>query len=308
MWQDLLTAAIFYMPFVLTIGFALFVFLIGLLCLVSGTVFLVAAAGYGIYSMLRDTGVLTHAGDKMNFAWSYLNETILQNIKQSFVLADLDKIPDGKALYICSPHGLVGYSWFFHLSYCLSEWPSRSPRPLLAIHSLFFRIPVAREILAANRCIAATEEEIKKAFDAGHSVAIVIGGVEEMAQSGQDTVKLILKKRKGYIRLATQAKIPIVPLYAAGENELFSMERSWAWRYFATAMYRWTGLQFPLPSWQSIKQFASILKNPLETPVQTFVLTPIETQNKDEDQIRSECVECVQTFLRDKQISAEIIA
>lgn len=308
MWQDVLTAAVFYMPFVMTIGFGLFVFLIGLVCLLSGTMFVLMLAVYGIYSLLRDSGVLKQAGNKMNFAWSYINQTVLNNIKESFVLSDRNHIPNGKALYICSPHGLVGYSWFFHLSYCLSEWPSTSPRPFLAVHSILFRIPFAREILAANRCIEASDEEILKALNSGNSVAIVIGGVEEMTQSGQETVKLILKKRKGYIRLAKQAKIPIVPLYASGENELFSMETSWLWRQFATTMYSWTGLQFPLPSWKSIQEFASILKKPLETPVQTFVLKPIETQDKDEDHIRSECVSRVQTFLKAHQISADIVA
>ena len=307
MWQDILTAAVFYMPFVMTIGFALFVFLVGIVCLLSGTFAVLTLAGYGIYSLTRDSGLLKQAADKMNLGWSYVNETIVQNIQESFVLSDTEQIPKGNALYICSPHGLVGYSWFFHLSYCLSQWPSESSRPLLAVHSIFFRIPFAREILAANRCIEASEEEITKALNAGHSVAIVIGGVEEMSQSGQDTVKLILKKRKGYIRLAKQAKIPIVPLYAAGENELFSMERSWLWRRFSTLMYEWTGLQFPLPSWKSIRHFAGILKKPLEIPVKTFVLKPIETQNKEEHQIRDECISRMEVFFKTHQISAEIV-
>ena len=128
MWQDVLTAAVFYMPFVMTIGFALFVFLVGFVCLLSGTFFVLVLAAYGIYSLLRDSGVLSKAGDKMNGAWSFLNKTVLNNIKESFVLANPEQIPNKQALYICSPHGMVGYSWFFHLSYCLSPWPETSPR------------------------------------------------------------------------------------------------------------------------------------------------------------------------------------
>ena len=308
MWQDLLTAAVFYMPFVVTIGFALFVFLIGIVCLLSGTFAILALATYGIYSILRDSGFLKQIGEKMNLGWNYVNETILKNIQESFVLADTENVPQSKALYICSPHGMVGYSWFFHLSYCLSEWPTKSPRPLLAVHSILFRIPFAREILAANRCIEASDQEISKALEAGNSVAIIIGGVEEMTHSGQDIVKLILKKRKGYIRLAKQANVPIVPLYAAGENELFAMENSWIWRRFSLLMYQWTGYQFPLPSWQSIKQFAGILKKPLDTPVKTFVLGPIETQNKEEHTIRNECISRIEGFLKNHKIHAEIVA
>jgi hypothetical protein len=308
MWQDVLTAAVFYMPFVMTIGFALFVFLVGFVCLLSGTFFVLVLAGYGIYSLMRDSGLLSKAGDKMNGAWSFLNKTVLTNIKESFVLANPEQIPNKQALYICSPHGLVGYSWFFHLSYCLSPWPETSPRPLLAVHSILFRIPFAREILAANRCIEASDSEISKAIEKGNSVAIVIGGVEEMTHSGQEVAKLILKKRKGYIRLAKQFDLPIVPLYAAGENELFSMEKSWVWRRFSTLMYQWLGIQFPLPSWSSMKHFASIVKKPLDTPVKTFVVEPIETHNKDVRVIQTECIHRIQTFLRAQNIAAEIIA
>lgn len=308
MWQEVLTAAVFYMPFVMTIGFALFVFVVGLVCLLSGTFFVLVLASYGIYSLLRDSGLLSKAGDQMNGAWGFLSQTVLDNIKGSFVLANPEKIPNRQAVYICSPHGMVGYSWFFHLSFCLSEWPSESLRPLLAVHSILFRIPFAREILAANRCIEASDSEISKALESGHSVAIVVGGVEEMTLSGQDVAKLILKKRKGYIRLAKQFNLPIVPLYAAGENELFAMEKSWVWRRFSKLMYKTLGIQFPLPSWSSMKHFASILKKPLDTPVQTFVVEPIETQNKDVLTIQKECIQTIQEFLRAQKIKAEIIA
>lgn len=308
MWQDFITIAVLYMPFVMTIGFFVVVFLIGLVSIISGTFFIVAFAMYGIYSILRDTGIVKEAGSKMNTAWMYLSETMIDNIRKSFEIKQIENIPKEQALYICSPHGLLAYSWFFHFSYCLSDWPSRSPRPLLAAHSILFRIPFAREIFAANRCIEASEEEIQKALEAGHSVAIVIGGVEEMSLSGEEKTKLILKKRKGYIRLAKQANIPIVPLYAQGENELFQKEPFYIWKLVSDFLYRFTKLQYPLPSLKSLKQIAKILKAPLEEPIQTFVLNPIETQNKDNATIQAECIQRIQTFLKEKSISAEIIA
>jgi 1-acyl-sn-glycerol-3-phosphate acyltransferase len=307
MWQDILTAGVFYMPFVMTIGFALIVFFIGLACIISGTFFLIALANYGIYSILRDTGVLARLSDKMNLAWNYVNKKFVENLHESFVLQNTETIPKTQALYICSPHGLMAYSWFFHFSYCLSKWPEKSPRPLLAVHSMLFRIPFAREILEANRCIEATEEEIEKALNKGHSVAIVIGGVEEMSYSGEKQVKLILKKRKGYIRIAKQKGSPIVPLYAEGENELFQKEPSFLWKTFSDLLYRFTKLQYPLPSWKSIQYISRIVKEPLENPIQTFVLEPIETQNKDERTIQLECITRVQQFLKTHQIDADII-
>ena len=307
MWQDILTAGVFYMPFVMTIGFALIVFFIGLACIISGTFFLIALANYGIYSILRDTGILTRLSDKMNLAWNYVNKKFIENLQQSFVLRNTETVPKTQALYICSPHGLMAFSWFFHFSYCLSKWPEETSRPLLAVHSLLFRIPFAREILEANRCIEASEEEIQKALEKGHSVAIVIGGVEEMNYSGEKRVKLILKKRKGYIRIAKQRGIPIVPLYAEGENELFQKEPSFLWKKFSDLLYKVTKLQYPLPSWKSIRYISKIVKGPLEKPIETFVLEPIETQKKDERVIQLECISRVQTFLKNNHISHEII-
>jgi hypothetical protein len=308
MWQRLLGAAIFYMPFLITIAFAAFVFSIGLLTLLSGTFFVVVLAVYGLYCMLRDNGVFTQIGKSLSGLQMTADKPFLQNIQQSFVLQDTQNIPNRNALYVCSPHGLVGYSWFFHFAFCLSDWPTTSPRPLLAIHSIFFQIPLARELLAMSRCIEASEACILETLANGESVALMLGGVEEMVHAGQDTVKLVVNKRKGYVRLAKQAGIPIVPLYTAGENELFPTESLWFWKKFSSFMYTTTGLQFPLPTWTSMKAFASILDKPLDTPVKTFVLNPIETQKKGDSALRNEYVNQLQAFLKKKSINADILA
>lgn len=308
MLLQLLTAGIYYMPFVIILGFACFVFLLGLLCLFSGTFFVLLFAAYGVYSFLHTSGLITKMGGFLKHLFSYADTSIVENIKSSFLLKNSEKLPNGNAVYICSPHGIVGYSWFFHFTYCLSSWPSTSPRPFLAIHSILFKFPFVRELFAGSRCIEASDAEIRKYLEKGESVAIALGGIEEMTYSGKESVKLVMKKRKGYARLAKEAGVPIVPLYTMGENELFTVEKGYIWRVFSSLMYKVTGLQFPLPSWTSMKNFAKILEKPLEKSVQTFVLNPIDTQNKEEKTIRNECVSRLQTFFKEHAIQAEIIA
>lgn len=308
MLRELLTAGIYYMPFVIVIGFACFVFLLGLLCLFSGTLFVFLFAAYGVYCFLHTSGILTKIGGFLKHVFSYADTSVVENIKASFVLKNSEKIPNRNALYICSPHGIVGYAWSLHFSYCLSHWSSTQPRPLFAIHSIFFKFPFVRELFLANRCIEASETEIRKALESGESVAILLGGVEEMTLTNEESVRLIMKKRKGYARLAKETGVPIVPLYTMGENELFTVEKGYVWRVFSSLMYKATGLQFPLPSWTSMKNFAKILEKPLEPPIQTFVLNPIDTQNKEEKTIRKECVSRLQTFFKEQNIQAEIIA
>jgi 1-acyl-sn-glycerol-3-phosphate acyltransferase len=265
-------------------------------------------ATYGLYCGLRDSGYLNRWIDTIKAYQSKVNQRVVNHLHQSFILEQKENIPNRNALYVCSPHGLVGYSWFFHFSFCLSDWPSSSPRPLLAAHSILFHIPIAKEILEANRCIEASERSILNALQKGHSVALIVGGVEEMFHAGDSTVKLVLKKRKGYVRLAKQAGVPLVPVYTHGETSLLGSESSWLWKQFSGWMYRWTHLQFPLPSWQHVKEFARIVRGPLETPVKTFVLAPIETQEKEEESLRKDYIQHVQAFLRQKKFTTEIVA
>jgi hypothetical protein len=308
MWQEIGTAVLFYMPFLLTLAFGAFVFCIGLVTLLSGTFLVILFAIYGVYCFLRDSGYLNQWIHTLKSYQSQVSQRVLQQIKQSFVLEQTSNIPNRNALYVCSPHGLVGYSWFFHFSFCLSDWPSSSPRPLLAIHSIFFRIPIAKEILEANRCIEASERSIGKALQEGHSVALIVGGVEEMFHAGDPTVKLVLKKRKGYVRIAKQAGVPLVPVFTHGETRLLGSESSWLWKQFSGWMYRWTHLQFPLPKWEQVREFARIIKGPLQTPVKTFVLAPIETQHKDEETLRKIFLRNLQTFFKQHHLQAEIVA
>jgi hypothetical protein len=308
MWKELATAAVFYMPFVVTIAFGLFVFCIGLVALMSGTMMIILLAAYGLYSVIRDLGVVKRAGELLQTGWTSTSETVVENLRTSFVLEGTETLPTGPALYVCAPHGVVGYSWFLHFSYALSAWPKDISRPVLAIHSIFFRIPFARDVLAANRCIEATEEEITTTLKSGQSVALIIGGVEEMTYAGQETVKVVLKKRKGYSRIAVNAKVPVVMVYTDGENELFGAESNRIWMLFSTWMYRLTNLQFPLPSWTSLKRFGEILHAPLDPPVRTICLPPIESHRKDEASIRKECVAQLTAFFQAKSIQASVIA
>lgn len=308
MWLELLTAALYYMPFVVTIAFAGIFCLIGIAAFISGTIFVLLLAAYGLYAILRDQGILRWIGDHLRSRWHSTSSSVLHNLKESFVLESPDQIPSGPALYLCQPHGIAGYSWFVHFSYCLSEWPDKAKRPVLAIHSIFFKIPFAREILEASRCIEASESEIVRTLASGQSVALVVGGVEEMTYSGGPVTKLVLKKRKGYARIAKKAGVPIVPLYTEGEGDLFGVETHPLWMSFSDKLRSLTGVTFPLPSWTSMKSFAHIVRRPLTPPVKTFVVGVVETHRKEEVQIQKQCLEMLTQFFKQRSLKAEIVA
>ncbi len=304
--KEVFTALLFYLPFLLTVVFGIIALVIGVLAIFSGTVAVLCLAAYGLYAVCRDTGLIDIALIKWKYVWKYLSHDVEQHIKASFVLRDVEKLPDKAALFLCHPHGLIGYSWMLHFCYGISDWPSGKPKPLVAIHSILFRIPLVRDVLENFHCIEAKEETIKGYLRRGQSVAIVTGGVEEMSYNGDATVKLVLEKRKGYARIARQCEVPIVPMFTVGENELFPSERFWLWKGIVDIFYKWTGLQIPMPTWKSMKSWASILRKPLETPVETFVLDVVDTQQKSESEIRKVTVGFYREFFKDKKIPATI--
>jgi hypothetical protein len=195
-----------------------------------------------------------------------------------------------------------------HFCYGISHWPQGKPKPVVAIHSILFRIPLVRDVVEQFRCIEANEATIKSYLQTGTSVAILTGGIEEMRRNGEPDVQLILKKRKGYARIAKECKVPLIPMFTVGENELFPTESWLPWKQVADLVYTWTRIQVPLPNWSSMKQWIQILQKPLDRPIQTFVLGVIDTKEKDESTIRSECVSMYTQFFQTMNISAEIIA
>jgi 1-acyl-sn-glycerol-3-phosphate acyltransferase len=305
---DFVTAVVFYFPFLFSIAFGIFLFLLGIATFFTGTIVFFILSFYGFYAVLRDFGILERVIQLCKKNWTFWSRNITGNLQKSFTIHQLENLPSTPALFICHPHGLVGYSWWMHFCYGLHPWPKDKPKPLFAMHSILFRIPFVRDMLDQVGCIEADEKIIRGHLQKGKSVALLTGGVEEMHSNGETPIKLVLQKRKGYARIAKECGVAIVPMFTIGENELFPNETFGPWNTFRLFLYKTLGIPLLLPTWSSMKDWNKILQGPLETPVQTFVLNPVSTQDKPETEIRKECVQTMKTFLQEQNLNAQIIA
>jgi 2-acylglycerol O-acyltransferase 2/2-acylglycerol O-acyltransferase 1 len=65
----------------------------------------------------------------------------------------------------------------------------------------------------------------------GRAVTIVIGGARESLDAQPHSLRLVLKSRKGFVKLAIRTGADLVPVLAFGENELYeqvdSEEHPW---------------------------------------------------------------------------------
>ena len=131
-----------------------------------------------------------------------------------------------------------------------------------------------------NNCIQATESEILETLEKGESVALVLGGIEELHKTSGTGLQLVIKKRNGFLRIAEKARVPLVPLVTVGENELFPfLESEWL-RAFQESFYSWFHIAFPVPTWKSFKEWISIVDRPLAKPLRTYILEPVKPNKK----------------------------
>lgn len=76
-------------------------------------------------------------------------------------------------------------------------------------------------------------------------MALIIGGAQEALHARPGNYRLVLKNRKGFVKLAIQTGAPIVPVISFGEIDLFdqpSNEPGSLLRAYQDFVKRWTGV------------------------------------------------------------------
>ena len=255
---------LFYMIWPLTITCITFCFLGAFLAtaVASGMIAALMVVAYYGYHWLRKHGYIQWALQELGTRVEHLHE----NLRATFLLrGHLKEIPTEPVLYIAHPHGLFFMAPFFHWAARVTDWPEGLARVRPAVHSIFFKIPGVRELMEAHGAIEATEEEIERTLRSGDSVVLMPGGVQEI---GAERLTVVIRKRRGYLRIAQRVGCPIVPVLTFGEAELFRPMAGLDW--FHRYCKAWFGLAVPIPSLASFFRWFRLFKEPLK-PVETWI-------------------------------------
>ena len=134
-------------------------------------------------------------------------------------------------LYALHPHGLIASSAPIHILDKHSSLYESMCCHHYALHSGLFKIPFLREFLLFIGCIPSTKHVMERSIEQGASVWFAPGGTKEMEfskdVSGGETWNL--KSHTGYLKMAKKYKIPIVPLYSEGEQQLLTYRHHLPW-------------------------------------------------------------------------------
>ncbi|BDD59790.1 diacylglycerol O-acyltransferase 1 [Monascus purpureus] len=155
-----------------------------------------------------------------------------------------------------------------------------------------FRIPLYREYILSLGLGGVSRSSCKKILSQGgpdgkgmgRAITIVIGGARESLLATPETMRLIVRDRKGFVTLAVQQGADLVPVLGLGENNLYDQRdtseehpRLLKVQLLLKQVFGWTMPMFHgrglLGKWPGLL--------PYQRPLDIVVGRPVEVEQQD---------------------------
>ncbi|KAF2015756.1 DAGAT-domain-containing protein [Aaosphaeria arxii CBS 175.79] len=139
--------------------------------------------------------------------------------------------PTRKYIFGYHPHGIISHGAFAAFATEALGFGQLFPgitNTLLTLDSNF-RLPLYREYALRMGLASVSRESIQNILSRGgtngegmgRAVTIVVGGAREALEARPGHLRLVLKRRKGFVKLAIQSGADLVPVVAFGENDMY---------------------------------------------------------------------------------------
>src|SRR4051812_39300778 len=154
---------------------------------------------------------------------------------------DLDRLPHDDRILVVANHSGMGAAELWTLALA---WYERFgvTRPIAGMaHPAGFRVPILREALQGLGAVEATRVGAAKAREAGVPILLFPGGDQEATRPFWQADRVDFAGRKGWIRLAREHGLTIVPLCISGSHitlPVLARGRSISWLIGT----RWLGI------------------------------------------------------------------
>ncbi|KKK14606.1 diacylglycerol o-acyltransferase [Aspergillus rambellii] len=145
-------------------------------------------------------------------------------------------LPTRKYIFGYHPHGIISHGAF--AAFCTEALGFSKLFPgitntLLTLDSNF-RLPFYRDYALAMGLASVSRESCENILTKGgtdgegmgRAITIVIGGARESLNALPHSLRLVLRRRQGFIKLAIRTGADLVPVLAFGENDLYEQVRS----------------------------------------------------------------------------------
>jgi 1-acyl-sn-glycerol-3-phosphate acyltransferase len=155
------------------------------------------------------------------------SETVLELSRQFGRLADryfqievygAEKIPREGGALLVSNHGFLAVESAVTHSVVLRH-AGRAVRPVAA--HMAWDVPLFNQLVAASGGVQGDATTVVELLKAGELVLVYPGGVREAAKGPRDREKLFWEGRRGFIRTALRAGVPIIPAGISGADDVY---------------------------------------------------------------------------------------
>ena len=160
----------------------------------------------------------------------------------------LEHVTRGPALYVGNHSGgIMGPDLFCTLSALWGTLGAEAPLYALA-HDFAMRrlLPLGR-VLSRVGALRAHPESARRALRAGGSVLVYPGGDLDAYRAFWKRDRIVFGDRAGFVRVAQEAGVPIVPIVAQGAHRSALIVHEGEWLASALGLRRWSRIErFPI--------------------------------------------------------------
>ncbi|GAB6023443.1 Diacylglycerol O-acyltransferase 2 [Chamberlinius hualienensis] len=234
--------------------------------------------------MYYDKDTCQTGGRRLNCTrWPFLS-TYVRDYWPLRLIKTIDLDPNKNYVCGCHPHGLFSMGIFTNVSTEITDFSLkfRGITSHMITFDLFFWFPIFRDFFTAFGNCSSSVESIRYILTKkgkGNAIFSCIGGLAEIAHCKPNNMTIVLKNRKGFVKLAITCGADLVPVITFGENEMFGLKRDFTSsskldNFFNKLIGR--SFHFMSNFHASINVFLSFL--PDKKPVYTVVGRPIEVE------------------------------
>ena len=183
---------------------------------------------YVLFSQAGTSGTLRYRSERLRRLpiWSLFASYFPARLHRSRELP-----PTRKYIFGYHPHGIISHGAFVAFGTEALSFGQLFPgitNTLLTLDSNF-RIPLYRDYALRLGLASVSRESCENILSKGgpnnegmgRAITIVVGGARESLDAQPDHLRLVLKRRKGFVKLAIRTGADLVPVLAFGENDLY---------------------------------------------------------------------------------------
>lgn len=249
---------------------------------------------YVLVSRAGTSGELTYRSDRFRRApvWSLFASYFPARLHRSEPLP-----PTRKYLFGYHPHGIISHGAFAAFATEALGFSQLFPgitNTLLTLESNF-RVPLYRDYALRMGLGSVSRESCENLLSKGglngegmgRAITIVIGGARESLEAKPRSLRLILKRRKGFVKLAIRQGADLVPVLAFGENDLYEQlepEKNPRVHSLQLAAKKFLGFTVPLFHARGIFNYDVGLM-PYRRPLNIVVGRPIMVEQKTDPEV-----------------------